>query len=131
MKRIEFIKSSIFSAFGLMLPKWKDSSKRIFLSKFYIAGFTYYDGDEVIDKLKVNDELKIVAEPENPYDRRALAIYTSNNKKLGYVPRVENPIPSRINRQNYKLTAEIEKINYKEDDYRKVRVKLFMVVNSK
>ncbi|MDF1612358.1 hypothetical protein [Stygiobacter electus] len=30
MKRIEFIKSSIFSAFGLMLPKWKDSSKKNF-----------------------------------------------------------------------------------------------------
>lgn len=71
---------------------------------------------------------KIVAEPENPYDRRALAIYTSDNKKLGYVPKTENPIPSRINRQNYKLTAEIEKINYAEDDYRKVRVRLFMMV---
>jgi len=128
MKRFDFIKSSIISTLGIILPKWKDTGNKIFITKFYIAGFSYYDGDEVIEKLKIKDELKIVAESENPYDRRALAVNTKDDKKLGYVPRIENPIQTRIQRQNYNLTAEIEKINLHEDDYRKVKVKLYMII---
>lgn len=131
MNRLNFLKRISAGFLALFIPKsvqGDDKKRKYFLTKFYIAGFYYYDGDSVVDKLKIGDELLIVQEPSNPYDRRALEIYTTNNIKLGYVPRAENPIPSRLLRQNVKIVGIVDKINLKEEDWRKVRVNLFAEV---
>lgn len=54
-----------------------------------IAGFTYYDGIDVIDKLTIGTTVSLRAEPDNPYDPEAVAIYY-NKTKLGYVPKQKN-----------------------------------------
>ncbi|MDR1932564.1 MAG: HIRAN domain-containing protein [Spirochaetales bacterium] len=58
-------------------------------SHFHIAGFTYYDGVDVFDQLKIGAPLKLTAEPDNKFDPYAVAIYFQNHK-LGYVPRDNN-----------------------------------------
>lgn len=103
-------------------------NKRYFLTKFYVAGFIYYDGETVLHKLKVCDELKIIQEPTNPYDRRALEIYTTNNVKIGYVPMQENPIPSRLARQNVKIIGTVDRINLESETWKALRVNLFAEV---
>lgn len=131
MNRLNFLKKISAGFLALFIPKntiASEKKKRYFLTKFYIAGFYYYDGETVIDKLNKGDELLIVPEPSNPYDKRALEIFTRNNIKLGYVPRSENPIPSRLMRQNARIIGTIDKINLEEDDWRKVRVNLYAEV---
>jgi len=59
------------------------------LANFHIAGFTYWDGVDVFDQLKIGQELQLKADPENDYDPRAVAIYFGD-VKLGYVPRDSN-----------------------------------------
>ena len=54
-----------------------------------IAGFTYYDGIDVLDKLQVGTPVTIKAEPDNPYDPEAVVIYFKDTK-IGYIPRTEN-----------------------------------------
>lgn len=81
-----------------------------------------------MNNLKINDEIKIVAEPTNPFDRRALELYTADNVKLGYVPRDQNPIPSRLLRQNLKLVGIVDKINLDADPWRMLRINLFVEV---
>jgi len=66
-----------------------------FLSSFDLAGFTYYDGVEVFSELKIGTELSLVAEPENPYDYRAVAVYFKE-QKIGFLPRNENRIISKF-----------------------------------
>lgn len=61
------------------------------LAHFYIAGFTYYDGAKVFQKLKIGQKLKLKLEENNRYDARAVAIYYKKNK-IGFVPRTENRI---------------------------------------
>jgi hypothetical protein len=56
---------------------------------FQIAGFTYYDGAEVFDQLKIGKVLELLAEPENRFDPYAVAIYFQD-RKLGYIPREKN-----------------------------------------
>lgn len=56
---------------------------------FNLAGFTYYDGVEVFEELKIGISLKMTAEPDNQFDPYAVALYYQE-KKLGYVPREEN-----------------------------------------
>jgi hypothetical protein len=58
-------------------------------ANFHIAGFTYYDGVDVFDQLKIGKELLLKSDPDNQYDARAVAIYFGDTQ-LGYVPRTEN-----------------------------------------
>ena len=39
-----------------------------YYSNFHIAGFTYYNGVDVFDKLKIGVKLRLKAEPKNRYD---------------------------------------------------------------
>lgn len=59
------------------------------ITSFHIAGFQHWDGALVLDQLKAGMQLSLVAEPDNPYDPSAVAIYLENTK-LGFVPAKEN-----------------------------------------
>ncbi|MDR1605791.1 MAG: HIRAN domain-containing protein [Streptococcaceae bacterium] len=72
--------------------KWEPS--RHYLD-FHIAGFTYYEGLDVIDQLILGQQVQLVAEPDNPHDPEAVAIYFQD-KKLGYVPAVKNGLLSTL-----------------------------------
>ena len=61
----------------------------------HIAGFTYYDGLDVIEELKQGTPVMLHAEPENPYDSEAVAIYYKDTK-LGYVPQAKNSFVSNL-----------------------------------
>ncbi len=61
------------------------------LANFNIAGFTFYEGVDCFEQLKIGTTLKLVLEQNNKYDSRAVAIYF-NEFKLGFVPRSENRI---------------------------------------
>ena len=61
----------------------------------HIAGFTYYDGLDVIEQLKLGTQVTLMAEPSNPHDPEAVAIYYENTK-LGYVPQAKNSIVSQL-----------------------------------
>ncbi|GGL43448.1 HIRAN domain-containing protein [Sporolactobacillus putidus] len=62
---------------------------------FHIAGFTYYDGLDVIEELTLGKSVDLVVEPDNPYDPEAVAIFYQN-KKLGYIPKDRNTMISKI-----------------------------------
>jgi hypothetical protein len=62
---------------------------------FNIAGFTYYDGVDVFNELKIGTELRFIAEPDNKFDEHAVAIYY-NEHKLGYVPQNRNKYISKF-----------------------------------
>ncbi len=64
------------------------SNKEHFLS-CNVAAFTYNQGCEVFDKLKVGKEVQLVREDENPYDHNAVAIFFGKTH-IGYIPRREN-----------------------------------------
>ena len=58
---------------------------------FHIAGFTYYNGVDVFEHLKIGQELLLKAEPENRFDPNAVAIYYED-VKLGFVPTEKNEL---------------------------------------
>lgn len=61
----------------------------------HIAGFTYYDGLDVIDELKLGTHVTLKSEPENPHDPDAVAIYHGKTK-LGYIPQAKNSTISNL-----------------------------------
>lgn len=62
---------------------------------FHLAAFAYYDGLEVIDRLKPGTTVELLGEPSNPHDPEAVAIFFEG-KKLGYVPMNKNSLISRL-----------------------------------
>lgn len=73
---------------------------------FNMAGFTYYDGIEVFQELKVGTTLTLAAEPDNQHDPYAVALFY-NNKKLGYIPREENQQISQFLNLGYTNLFEV------------------------
>lgn len=54
-----------------------------------VAGFSYWDGAEAFEHLKVGTKLTLVREPDNRFDPYAVALYFEEYK-LGFVPRDMN-----------------------------------------
>ena len=76
---------------GIDLPK--PFSKELRLLNTRINGSRYVDNIYQLSKeLKEGDHVRLVLEPENPYDERAIRVDTLGGEKLGYVPRRANEI---------------------------------------
>lgn len=65
------------------------ASARIVVQNAPLAGFVYYDGKEVWDRIRRGDALTLVREPSNPHDANAVRIEWQG-RMLGYVPRKDN-----------------------------------------
>ncbi len=72
---------------------------------FSIAGFTFYDGPVAFKNLEIGSQLKLIYEPENNYDPKAVAIY-SEDFKLGYIPRSDNSFVSKLLEMGYENIFE-------------------------
>ncbi|MDO5726066.1 MAG: HIRAN domain-containing protein [Tissierellia bacterium] len=75
----------------------KPYEREIFLFETYVAGTTHIPN--ILDlevHLKKGDHLKFRREPDNPYDEKAIVIRTENGAKIGYVPKADNIIFSRL-----------------------------------
>ncbi len=56
---------------------------------FHVAGFSYWSGIDVIDRLKVGTSLELQLDEDNAYDPRAVELLF-DGKRIGYVPGTEN-----------------------------------------
>lgn len=63
--------------------------KRMCFERFAIAGFSYYEGCIAFKELRIGKKLKLKVEPNNNFDKNAVAIFYKDYK-LGYVPRGTN-----------------------------------------
>lgn len=56
---------------------------------FSVSGTIYRNQNEIrrMGELAYAEELKMITEPENPYDPYAIAIYTMDDSLIGYVPK--------------------------------------------
>ena len=67
-----------------------------------IAGMNYYvdtdtpEGKELLDSLKPGTELKLYRDTDNEHDLWAVAVYSGNDKELGYITRFKNETIARL-----------------------------------
>lgn len=64
-------------------------TKKRHYSNFDIAGFSYWEGCEVFNELKIGTELTLMREEDNKFDPYAVAVYYGESK-LGFIPRTAN-----------------------------------------
>ena len=83
-----------------------NNRKAILIQTSSIAGFQFYDGEHIWNRLSIGNVLQLIQEPDNPYDENAVEIYW-RNFKLGYLPRVENTAVAQMMDQEQEMTARI------------------------
>ena len=88
---------------------------------FFVAGFQYYKGVDIIRGMKEGDKLSMVTEPDNPYDPMAVRLEW-NGHKIGYVPRMSNSAINILLQQNAPLDAFIKKVSHKAPTWEAVLV---------
>ena len=80
---------------GLTVPK--PFERDIFLFDTFVAGTTHIkDIGELASHLDIDDRLDFFREPDNKYDPKAIVIKNSDGLKIGYVPREDNAVFSRL-----------------------------------
>lgn len=81
----------------------------------FVAGIKYRDNyEELLAKLEEGMELQIKPEPDNEFDKDALAVYNGNDH-LGYIPKKDVPAIS-LNMKDGNVTAEIDYIDEEHID---------------
>jgi len=89
---------------------------------FCIAGFTYGDGIDVIDELKVGSKLELRREEDNLHDPNAVAIFYADTW-IGYVPSSLNAQLSQLLYFDHDIfETVITQIDLEQHPERQVRV---------
>lgn len=90
---------------------------------FYIAGFTYYEGVDVFNKLKIGTELSLKQEPDNNFDNYAVALFYKDTK-LGYIPKNSNKEISKFLQMGYNnlFEAKINQVSSNEHPEQQIGV---------
>lgn len=109
---------------GLAIPK--PFEKDIYLFDSHVAGTTYIEGIEELEPhLNIDDRLNFYREPDNKHDPKAIVIKNADGVKIGYVPREDNVIFSRLMDAGKLLFG---RITYKEmkGKWLKISIKIFL-----
>lgn len=114
----------IHGANGITVPK--PYERDILLFETYVAGTVHIENiDSICNDLKIGDNLKFLREPNNKYDKDAIMIKTENNVKIGYVPKNDNIVFSRLMDAGKFLFGKIKNIEIK-GKWHKIDIEIFL-----
>ena len=109
---------------NLVVPK--PFEKDIFLFDTHVAGTSHIEGIEELEPhLNIDDRLDFFREPDNRYDKEAIAIKTAGGVKIGYVPKQDNVIFARLMDAGKLLFGRISD-KEKKGSWVKLDIKVFM-----
>ncbi len=81
--------SALVLALAVLSPLANAASARIVVQHAPLAGFVYYEGQGVWERMQRGDRLSLIRDPANPYDSNAIRLEWQGHM-LGYVPKREN-----------------------------------------
>lgn len=128
MKRSTFIKQLFFGSLaipvtaGLLAEKEK---KKTSLLSFYVAGYRYYQGKQAESYMSEGDALRLVRQPGNRYDEKAIEVYHEETK-LGYIPAMDNSVLANLMDQKTSIKAVIKTLNPQAPTWQRIEVECWM-----
>lgn len=99
--------------------------KEIYLFDTFVSGSSDLKDTSIIKKL-VSGQPLVLKREDNKFDKNAIAIFTQSNDKIGYIPRKDNSIFSRLLDAGKLLTAKIKEINLK-GDFAIIKIDIYLV----
>ena len=111
----------------LLKPMDRPEKKGVVLLHTYVAGFRYYEGEEVWFRLKEGDTLRLIREPKNPYDYDAVQIFWGRDK-IGYIPRAETSMVAQLLDKGVTLSSRIISLSNENPSEKRVGIVVEMAV---
>ena len=99
--------------------------RQIHLFDTYVSGTMFIDEKDVLEKLSNGQEVFLERE-KNKFDENAVAILTSDRKKIGYIPEEDSSIFARLMDAGKLLRGRISSIG-NECGLTKIVVGIFLV----
>ena len=99
--------------------------RQIHLFDTYVSGTMFIDEKDVLEKLSNGQEVSLERE-KNKFDENAVAILTSDRKKIGYIPEEDSAIFARLMDAGKLLRGRISSIG-NECGLTKIVVGIFLV----
>lgn len=99
--------------------------KEIHLFDTYVSGTMFIDEKDVIEKLVSGQEVSLERET-NKFDENAVAFYTTDRKKIGYIPEEDSMIFARLMDAGKLLRGRVRSVE-KECGFNKIIVGIFLV----
>lgn len=81
-----------------------------------VAGAQYHAAADSLSTLAPGAPLTLRREPGNPHDPRAIEVFDESGRKLGYVPRVDNPAIARMIDAGEPMRARVTAIDRATSD---------------
>ena len=92
----------------------------------YVAGFRYYKGPKSLDKIQIDDEIKLIREPNNKHDEFAVGVHW-NDKKLGYIRMDDNIVIANLLDNDIPLFTKISEIQKEAETWELVAISVFLL----
>ncbi|MBS0503062.1 MAG: HIRAN domain-containing protein [Proteobacteria bacterium] len=116
---------SLLALFGIATVAGRASAARsarppVVLLRTHVNGEAYYEAAEIASTLRAGTPLTLRREPDNAYDRRAIEVLDAAGRKLGYVPRSDNPAVARMMDAGERMRASVTDVRVLTCDIRMV-----------
>jgi hypothetical protein len=130
MNRNDFFKSIGLGVIGLMIPKFIQSTttkpgKKITLLHCFVAGYRYYEGENIESQMQEGMDLQLIREPKNDYDSSAISVHYKTTK-LGYIPQYENLVLANMMDQQAKISAVVGFVDTEAPPWERVEIEVMM-----
>ena len=99
--------------------------KEIHLFDTYVSGTMFIDEKDVLEKLVSGQEVSLERE-KNKFDENAVAFYTTDRKKIGYIPEEDSMIFARLMDAGKLLRGRIRSVE-NECGFNKIIIGIFLI----
>ena len=116
----EAAKSEIHA--GFYSSPFQKTERQILVLQTWIAGTKYHvdeesgEGNSLFDELKPGTELKLYHDVDNEHDKWAVAVYTLDDKEIGYISRFKNETICRLLDAGKVFKAYVEELKEVPED---------------
>jgi len=122
---IYLLQFPLFSGFAKYLYGFK-RQQRYLLNKFSVAGFFFYEGRTLLEKMKPGDTLTMKPNAENMEDEYAVQLHFKDTM-IGHIPRSDNKHIFRLIEQGKDPVCTIREIDPDAETWQMCKVKVEMV----
>ena len=105
-------------------PAAAGDTVRLVVQSSNLAGFRYHAAAEVFSELRVGDTLDLARESDNPHDANAVSV-SWRGRKLGYVPRRDNPVLAWSLDRGEKLRARVSRLTQHPNPARRIEFEVY------
>ena len=103
----------------------QNSEIRMLVQSSPLAGFQYYQGEQLWEEIKVGDPLTLAREPENAHDSYAVRVEW-RGQTLGYVPRRENQAVAQHMDRGGNVEARVSKLRQHRNPWQRIEFEVFV-----